>query len=144
MKGIVESVLSILTVWAIAWRSAWPVMLLFAVTTAYDLPFPRPRGNQQTSPRRGLLLTLWIGPLLLCAWGGGNWGNEGWSPTEPLRWRSWIQSSIAIISIAYAMWLPCRIRKNMGWQHLAGSAFSIALVTIFWSLGIMAMTNAWL
>lgn len=76
MESIQESLNSVLTVWFIAWRSVWPLILMFVTVTVCDLLLPSPQPDQPTSPQRGLLLRLWIGPLLLCIWGGINWGAE--------------------------------------------------------------------
>jgi peptidoglycan/LPS O-acetylase OafA/YrhL len=143
MESIQESLNSVLTVWVIAWRSVWPLILMFVTVTVCDLLLPSPQPDQPTSPQRGLLLRLWIGPLLLCIWGGINWGAEQ-SFAENLHWRSGVLSGLALASILGAVWMPCRLRRSMRWQHLIGSILSVLLVVVFWGLGTMALSNIWL
>jgi hypothetical protein len=143
MESIQASLISILTVWVIAWRSVWPLILAFAVVTVYDLILPLPQGDQPTSPQRGLLLRLWLGPFLLCVWGGINWGAEP-SHVEHFHWRSWVLSGLTLASILGAVWLPYRLRRRMRWSHLIGSILSVLLVVVFWGLGTMALSNTWL
>ena len=135
---------SVITVWVITWRIAWPLVLAGgALLGLAGLAAKAERAN--TLPRTKAVALILATPLSLIVWSGLNWAAEQHLPPRAIGWRSMVLLALAVASIAVATMVALRFRHApRRWLVFSCAAIAVLYTVTAWFVGSMAIVNDWL
>ena len=135
---------SVITVWVITWRIAWPLVLAGGALLALAGLAAKAERETKWPPTKALVLVLGT-PLSLIVWSGLNWAAEQHLPARAIGWRSMVLIALAVASVAVATMVAVRFRyAPRRWLLFSCAAIAVLYTVIAWFVGGMAIVNDWL
>lgn len=129
----------IITVWAITWRTVWPVMALAVVAPIFAL---LARRRITLAPLPAFALPV-LAPIAVIVWSGAFWAAEG--HVSDGHWRGNGLTALVVAGLVLVVGVAVRYRRaTRYWMVLTTAILNSVFILAAGFVGSMAISDSWL